>query len=153
MKKGSLIICRKPIPLSDFKVKLSLRIDWSELDIFGHVNNVSYFKYLQAARLNYWEKIGLWQHYEATKLGPMLASATCDFQRPLFYPGSIVIHSAVAFIKNTSFGMTHHILNDKGELAAAGADVMVMYDFNRNEKMPLPSRFRAAIESLEGRSF
>jgi acyl-CoA thioester hydrolase len=30
-----------------FPVKLQLRLDWSELDYFGHVNNVSFFKYIR----------------------------------------------------------------------------------------------------------
>ncbi len=38
---------------------ISLRIDWSELDVFGHVNNVAFNKYAQAARLNYVDTIGL----------------------------------------------------------------------------------------------
>ena len=31
---------------------ISLRIDWSELDLFGHVNNIAFHKYAQTARLH-----------------------------------------------------------------------------------------------------
>ena len=62
-----------------FPVKLELRIDWSELDYFGHVNNVSFFKYIQAARVNYWDQIGLTKSHLETHIGPMLASCKCDF--------------------------------------------------------------------------
>ena len=40
-------------------LRLSLRIDWSELDAYGHVNNVMIMKYMQAARVHYWEELGL----------------------------------------------------------------------------------------------
>jgi len=40
--------------MSVFPSKLPIRIDWSEMDLFGHVNNVMYFKYIQASRVNYW---------------------------------------------------------------------------------------------------
>lgn len=136
-----------------FPVVLKLRIDWSELDYFGHVNNVTFFKYMQASRVNYWEAIGLAQSYEETKVGPMLASAKCDFRRPLFYPGNIVIRASVELIKTTSFGMVHRILNEEGEVCAEGHDVMVMYDFSRNEKVAIPSIYREKIEELEGRTF
>ncbi|GIV28450.1 MAG: hypothetical protein KatS3mg027_2264 [Bacteroidia bacterium] len=56
--------------IENFNIALKLRIDWSELDYFGHVNNVSFFKYIQAGRVNYWEKIGLIEYYKQHKIGP-----------------------------------------------------------------------------------
>jgi acyl-CoA thioester hydrolase len=135
-----------------FHLSHELRIDWSELDYFKHVNNVSIFKYIQSARVNYWDQIGLTQFHIGTNKGPMLASTQCDFLSPLFYPGKIKVLTRTEFIKNTSFGFEHKILNAAGELAARAKDVMVMYDFNKNEKMTLPARFREAIERLEKRS-
>src|SRR4051812_11214842 len=99
--------------MEGYNTELILRIDWSEMDLFGHVNNVSFFKYIQAARVNYWEKIGLTQHHNSNNKGPMLASAACRFKQPLFYPGSVMIRSRLGFIKTTSFSIEHLLLNDK----------------------------------------
>ncbi|HOZ86276.1 MAG TPA: acyl-CoA thioesterase [Bacteroidia bacterium] len=134
-----------------FYTEHELRIDWSELDYFRHVNNVSIFKYIQSARVNYWDQIGLTQFHISTNTGPMLASTHCDFLLPLFYPGKIKVFTRTEFIKNTSFGFDHKILNEAGEIAARAKDVMVMFDFNKNEKITFPSRFREAIERLEER--
>ena len=137
----------------DFPVKLSLRIDYAELDTFGHVNNVMFMKYVQAARVHYWEQIGLYQHFVATRLGPMLASVKCDYRKPLHYPGSVVIYTRMKSIGNSSFSFQHHILNDKEELVAEAEDVMVMFDFNKNEKLSFPKEFRNKVELLEGKPF
>jgi acyl-CoA thioester hydrolase len=134
---------------SNYQIKLELRIDWSELDYFGHVNNVSFFKYIQAARVNYWEIIGLSQSHIESNIGPMLASCKCDFKQPLFYPGQITVLTRVEFIKNTSFSFHHKILNSKGETAAEAQDVMVMFDFNKNEKTEFPVALKLKIEKLE----
>ena len=139
--------------MEHYPVKLSLRIDWSELDLFGHVNNVAYLKYVQASRVSYWETIGLTKMYEETKKGPMLASTSCRFKKPLFYPGNIVIEARIDFIKNTSFGIHHRIIDDKGDVAAEADDVIVMYDFNSNEKMLFPEELRRRVEELEKRAF
>ena len=139
--------------MSDYSVKLELRIDWSELDIFGHVNNVMFFKYIQASRVNYWETSGILRQYEGTKIGPMLASATCQFRKPLFYPGNIFVYARMEFIKNTSFGLHHQIINHNKEIVAEAHDVMVMYDFNKNEKVLFPAVLRGAVEKLEKRKF
>jgi len=138
---------------NDFPVKLRLRIDWSELDYFGHVNNVSFFKYIQSARVNYWDNIGLTKFHIETNKGPLLASCKCDFKQVLHYPGDITIISRVDFIKNTSFSICHRILNNKGEIAAEAQDIMVMFDFEKNEKIPFPIELKTKIEKLEGKAF
>ena len=139
--------------MSDYPVKLPIRIDWSEMDLFGHVNNVAYFKYVQASRVNYWELSGLAALFTEAKIGPILLSTSCKFIKPLHYPGSIVIEAQVAFIKNTSFGMHHRILNEQNEVAAEAHDVIVTYDFSKNVKVHVPTLFRDAVEKIEGKKF
>jgi acyl-CoA thioester hydrolase len=56
-----------------FETKITLRIDWSELDLFGHVNNVAFHKYAQTARLNYVEAIGLMKLHQSQNIGFMVA--------------------------------------------------------------------------------
>jgi acyl-CoA thioester hydrolase len=134
-----------------FPVKLSLRIDWSELDVFHHVNNVAILKYVQAARVNYWEVIGLIDMYNATQVGPMLASTSCQFRKPLFYPGGITTETGVESIGNSSFVLVHRIINEKSEVVAEAKDVVVIYDFSKNEKAAFPAELRSKIQMLEKR--
>lgn len=137
--------------MEHFPVKLPLRIDWSEMDLFGHVNNVAYFKYIQASRVNYWEVSGLAAKFSETKVGPILLSTSCQFMKPLFYPGNIVVECRIEFIKNTSFGIHHRILNEQQEVCAEAHDVIVTFDFNKNEKVPVWEEFRRAAERIEGK--
>lgn len=134
-------------------VELALRLDWSEMDMFGHINNVSYFKYIQASRVNYWEVCGFRQSFDDTGIGPMLLSTSCRFIKPLYYPGNIIVQASVNFIKNTSFGIHHRILNDKGEIAAEAEDVIVVFDFKNNIKASVSESLRHNIETIEGRKF
>lgn len=129
-----------------FPVKLHLRLDWSEMDLFGHINNVMFFKYIQASRVNYWEQVGFMSRYFVEKIGPILVSSGCQFMKPLFYPDTILVEVGVEFIKTTSIGLHHRILNGKNELSAEAHDVIVLYDFAKNEKVPIPSELREAME-------
>jgi len=135
-----------------FPIALELRIDWSELDLFGHVNNVAFMKYIQASRVNFWEHIGLTELYQNSQVAAILASTSCQFKQPLFYPGNIIINARTEFIKNTSFGIHHQLFNDKGEIAAEARDVLVMFDFKNHEKIAVPDKIRKKIEALEGKS-
>lgn len=130
----------------DYKVELKLRIDWSEMDLFGHVNNVMYIKYMQAARVNLWELIGM-NGIDEQGLGPMLASTECQFIQPMFYPGSVRMRSRVTFMKNSSFGIEHIMVNDQDEITAVGNDVIVYYNFKQNEKVVMDEDFRSKLEA------
>ncbi len=134
-------------------VKLELRIDWSEIDAFGHVNNLSILKYVQAARVNYLEIIGLMQMQATIKIGPILASTTCQFRKPLFYPGQVTIYTNVDNVKNSSFQVQYQIMNNKKELVAEAQDIIVFYDFNLNAKLSIPNEIKEKIAELEETDF
>ncbi len=136
--------------MDDFFVHLPLRIDWADLDMFGHVNNVSYFRYTQAARVNYWEQCGLSAKFTDAEVGPLLLSTQCRFFQPLFYPGNIVVKSRTEFIKNTSYGLHHVIFNDAGEIAAEAHDVIVNFNFKLHTKVTVSNDFRAMVSAIEG---
>jgi acyl-CoA thioester hydrolase len=139
--------------MNDSSVKLELRIDWSEIDLFGHVNNLAIMKYIQAARVNYLELVDLMQLQTEKKIGPILASTNCQFRRPLFYPGQVTVYSKVDSIKNTSFRIQHIVYNDKHEVSAEANDIIVFYDFNKNTKEAIPEAIRRKIEALENQDF
>lgn len=125
-----------------YKLQLKIRVDWSELDVYNHVNNVAFIKYLQSGRVNFWEHTGLAKLHKDTNKGPMLVSTHCDFKHQLTYPGNILIRTKVAHIGNSSFSLEHLIINDKNVVCAVGKDVAVCYDFNLQETFAIPDWLR-----------
>jgi acyl-CoA thioester hydrolase len=121
---------------------LTLRIDWSELDVFGHVNNVMFMKYVQAARLHYIEHIGLMELYRSQNIGFMVAETTCQFKKPMHFPGNVQLLTKPISTGNTSFVLEHHITNDDQETVAMATDVLVVYDFAKHEKCPIPQEIK-----------
>ena len=134
-------------------LELKLRIDWSEMDEFSHVNNVMFFKYIQSARVNYWEKTGIYRKFKEEGIGPMVLSVNCRFIKPLYYPGELTIQTKTVFMQNTSFSFEHKIFNHHHELVAEATDILVMFDFNTNQKHPFPNEIRLMIEEIEGIRF
>jgi acyl-CoA thioester hydrolase len=131
--------------MKGFSRKLEMRIDWSELDAFGHVNNLSIMKYVQAARMVCLDAVGLMQSKSAEGIGPILASINCQFRKPLFYPGLVTVYSRVDDIKNTSFRIQYEVYNDKAEIAAEAKDIIVLFDFNRQAKMAISEDLRKRL--------
>ncbi|MDY8135016.1 acyl-CoA thioesterase [Aquimarina sp. 2201CG5-10] len=134
---------------SEFKLSLKLRIDWSEMDTYQHVNNVNFMKYMQSARVQFWEVTGLAKLYAETKKGPMLVSTHCDFKNPLFFPGNVTIKTKLEFMKNSSFGLYHKLYNDDGVLCAEGRDVAVCFDFNTDKTFPITEELRQIMSQYQ----
>lgn len=126
--------------------RITLTIDWAELDLYGHVNNLAYYRYMQAARIAFCDSIGLTAINEPGKLSFILAASECHYKQKLFYPGTISVESKVTEIHNTSFHLEHIIYNHLGELVSKGKDVLVVYDYLKNTKVPVGTALKAAME-------
>jgi acyl-CoA thioester hydrolase len=138
---------------SEFNTVLTLRVDWADLDLFGHVNNVAFFKYVQAARVSYCDQVGLSSIDPHASPGFMVASSSCQFRHPLRYPGEITVATRVDWMKNSSFQLSYVIRDANATIVAEAADVLVVYNHHEKRKMTIPGSLREAICAIEGHSF
>ena len=123
---------------------LELRIDWGDMDLLGHVNNLAIVGYLQSARVEFSDAVGL-RVYPGMEFGPIEAATEVRFLKQLRYPGRVTVHTFVAEIKHTSFILDHRIIDAAGEVAVHGREVIVCFDFVRQEKTPIPEAIRAEL--------
>lgn len=131
-----------------YKLELQLRIDWSDLDMYKHVNNISFMRYMQSGRVNFWEASGIYKMYENSNMGTMLVSTHCDFKKSLYYPGKVIVKTKLDFIKNSSFGLKHLILDEANEICAEGKDVVVCYDFDKDKTFRIPEDLREKLSQF-----
>lgn len=139
--------------MKDFRMKYEVLIDWSDLDLFEHVNNLKIMKYVQSARINYLEKVGLMPMDKIAKTGPILASLHTQFRQPILYPGTVTIYSRVDYIKTSSIKFHHEVYNNRNELVVEAQDIVVYYDFNKNHKLTIPQELRHKFEVIEQKSY
>ncbi|HZH69486.1 MAG TPA: thioesterase family protein [Flavobacteriaceae bacterium] len=127
-------------------LEISLRIDWSDLDYYAHVNNVSIARYLQSARVNFWELSGLAESYQEFQKGPMLVGTKSDFKNALTYPGVVRIVSRIIKIGNSSFSIAHQLYDSHNILCVESVDTAVCYDFKHHHTIPIPETIRKVME-------
>lgn len=130
-----------------------MRIDWADLDLFGHVNNVAFFRYVQAARIHYCEQLELSSLLEGSNDSFMVASSQCQYKKPLLYPGNITIMVKVDWLKNSSFQLSYQLMNPDQILVAEATDILVVFDHQKKEKKLISKNLRKKFEQLEGRRF
>jgi acyl-CoA thioester hydrolase len=129
-------------------MELILRIDWSELDLFGHVNNVAFFKYMQAGRVQLCDAVGL-SSIKPDGIGFIVASSHCDFKLPMHYPDTVKVISRILKINNTSFELLHQLTNSKNELVAEGKDVLVVFDYVDRTKVTIDETLKQRLNKYK----
>ena len=135
----------------DYPSTLELKIDWSEMDVLGHVNNVMINKYFQAARINLWERTGVKTLFSELRVEPMVASTSVQFFKPLYYPGIITVKTRVVNINNSSYSFEHILLNQDGKIAAFQYDVIVNFDFESMKSEAIGNVFRSKLKKFTTR--
>jgi acyl-CoA thioester hydrolase len=113
-----------------------------DLDAFGHVNNAVFFSYFEWARALYWFELFGWRG--AGGIDFIVARAECDFRKQLdLEPVELAVR--VGEMRTSSFTFHQEIRKVGGEVAASGKVVVVLYDWARQSKVPLPDDLRRKI--------
>jgi acyl-CoA thioester hydrolase len=140
--------------LHDWPVIVEQPIAWGDMDAYGHVNNVIYFRYFENARLEYFRRLGWPVSTRPTGIGPIIHSTQCRFRRPLEWPDRITIGARVREMGEDRFTLEHQLVSDKwGAVAAEGWSIVVIFDYASGAKAKMPDDLRSRIVKLEGREF
>lgn len=136
--------------LEGYTVVVEFPVAWGEMDAFGHVNNVHYFRYFENARIVYAAKMRLHEHKDQTGIGPIMASTQCRFRHPLTYPDTLSVGAKITELEADRFTMRYVIVSHRHrKVAAEGEAVIVMYDYRSNQKTAVPDGIRKRILELE----
>lgn len=136
--------------LKDYAVIVEIPVAWGDMDAFGHVNNVVFYRYFEISRIAYLEKIGLWEYMDKYNVGPILKTSQCKYKVPLTYPDTVLVASRVTNLEEDRFLMEHIIYSQKLEkVVAEGSGSIVTFDYNRNCKTLVTEHVRKKIIDLE----
>ena len=121
-------------------------IRWGDMDMLGHVNNTSYFRYFEQARIEWLYGLqGPGAAFSGT--GPVIVNASCTFLEPLVYPGDIEVRMYLGDPGRTSIGSYYDLtMNDKKH--ADGAARIVWIDIASGRSVPLPEVIAAPVRAL-----
>src|SRR3954463_3468098 len=121
-----------------------IAIRWGDMDAMGHVNNTVYFRYMEQARISWFDALvpdeKAWQ-----STGIVIANASCNFKRPINYPGTVEV-SLLADEPRGSSVATFYELKLKDELYADGAATVVFIDMQTQKPIRIPGEIRGLLK-------
>jgi acyl-CoA thioester hydrolase len=121
-------------------------IRWGDMDVMGHVNNTVFFRYMEQARISWFEALG--HRSLPGGDGPVVINASCTFLKQLEYPGTVEVRLYAGKPGRSSFETWYEMLPSyEPDTVYAEAQAKVVWvDFAAGKSMPLPDRFRAVVE-------
>lgn len=132
--------------LSDYPIIHIQSVAWGDMDAFGHVNNVLYYRYIESARIRYIDELNIFQHDVYT----VVASNQCKYIRPVFYPDQLKIGARVEEMRNSALRMSYLLWSEQQQaIVALGEAVMVCVDKENMLKMSIPEIIRQKVTKIE----
>ena len=121
-------------------------VRFRDCDAMGHVNNTTYFRYLETVRIDWLYQVAGPSPDEKGE-GPVIVNTFCNFLRQLKYPGDVLAKHYVAKPGRSSFEayVTLERTDEPGVLYATGGAKTVWVNYRQEKSVPLPEALRALI--------
>src|SRR5215207_4705675 len=121
------------------------RIDvrWGDLDAMGHVNNTVYFRYMEQARIGWFESL-LPRGEAWNMVSIVIVNASCNFRKPINYPGTVEV-KVFAGEPGGSSVETFYELAVNEELHADGAAKVVFVDAQKQKPLRIADGIRKLL--------
>lgn len=124
-----------------------LPIRWGDMDAMGHVNNVSYFRFMETTRIDWFRSLNV--QPDGSQPGPIIVNAFCNFYRQLVYPGDILMRMYASDPARSTFETwtTMERADQPGVVYAAGGATIIWVDFKAQKAVPLPDFMRQLVSA------
>ncbi len=128
---------------------LELQTRWMDNDLYGHVNNVTYYSYFDTVVNKFLIDRGGLDIHRAPTIGVVVESH-CNYRQAIAYPDVIVCGLRVGKLGNSSVRYEVGIFSGAlDEAAASGHFVHVFVERESNRPVPIPDPIRGALEGIQ----
>ena len=140
-----------PQSRADYPVEIEIPVQWGEMDAAKHVNNVVYLRWVESARLAYFERMDMDMSFEGGAPGPILGWQDCKYIFPVKYPDVIYAATRTLEVREDRLVLETALFSQRHDrLVAFARQHIVPFSYQTQRKVPLPTQWTAAVQRLEG---
>lgn len=137
-----------------FRFFTPIQVRFSDTDMLGHINNVSYFQYFEHGRLAYLNELDLTPHLlmSSSELSGFIVTANleCQYLKQIHFGEKIELGVRVSRIGNSSLDFFYALfLTAQKKIAAIGRGTVVYIDPATGKGQPLPEQVKEIIRTYE----
>ncbi|UVO17844.1 acyl-CoA thioesterase [Stutzerimonas stutzeri] len=132
----------------DYRHFHAISTRWHDNDLYGHVNNVTYYSFFDTAVNAYLIQHGGLDIHDGEVAG-FVVSSSCDYFASIAFPDAIEVGLRVARLGSSSVQYELAVFRrGEDEASAAGRFVHVFVRRADNRPTPIPDSLRRALEAL-----
>src|SRR3989475_11922464 len=130
------------------KFSIELPVQFRDIDVMGHVNNATYFQYMETARVELARRLG--QLTDSIRPDFIVASARCEFKKPITDERRITVSVWVSRIGDHSWDLDYSIRGLRGVEYAVGRTSQVAYDYKTGSAVQISRRVKRELTKRLG---
>ena len=128
-----------------------MQVRWSDVDLFGHVNNAAYLRYLDDARFTLFSGMGVDETGALTASLLVVVKHEIDYLASLtFRPAPIAVEVWVPRIGRSSVDIAYEVVDEPGTVYLRARSRMVQLDSVSHAARAFTTSERAAFEAYPG---
>ena len=128
-------------------LEIDVYVRFCETDAAGHINNTSYFIYMEEARSKFFQRLGFAGEDTRGNIDFIIASTSCDFIAQAFAGQMLTVKTTVDRIGSKSFTLEHTITDRDSKAAVAkGQATIVCFDYRAQQTELIPPVLRNLLE-------
>ena len=121
-------------------------IRWGDMDAMGHVNNTVYFRFMEQARIGWFDALvpedAAWK-----STGIVIANASCNFKRPLSYPGTVEVKVHTGTLGGSSVPTFYELVLSENQIVYADGEATVVFiDMKTQKPVRIPDEIRKRLQ-------
>jgi acyl-CoA thioester hydrolase len=128
-------------------LQIDIPVRWGDLDAFNHVNNTVFLRYVEEARIQFFDTLG--DEWLSERIGPVIVNINCNFRREIKYPATVRVSVSGHAASEKRLVMAHQLTDAADpEKIYGDAEVTALWvDAEAGRSVPLPAPVLAALEA------
>ena len=120
-------------------------IRWGDMDAMGHLNNTTYFRYMEGCRIDWLAAFKALPN--DLDEGFVIVNAFCNFYQQVTYPGDVRLMMYASDPARTTFEtwVTMERTDEPGVISAEGGATTIWVDFPNQKAKALPDWLRELV--------
>lgn len=130
-----------------FSYWTDVTIRFSDQDPNAHVNNTAFPIYAEAGRIDYLRAV---RAHLGIEIRAVLANVNIDYINQLYYPGTVKAGTRLTRLGSKSFVLSQGLFSNEAKaerLVATSTAVLVFFNYQTNETLPVPDVLRRAFDA------
>lgn len=134
---------------ADYHFFAPITTRWNDNDIYGHVNNVTYYSYFDTIANTYLIEYGHLHIHQDEVVG-FVVNSGCNYYAPIAFPDKLegALRVNRLGVSSVEYGLA--IFKEGEDVAVAdGHFVHVFVNRHNNQSVPIPDMIRKALERIK----